>query len=192
MNKFITLSASLITLALGAAPAQAQYQDPSSPYTAPLDSRVAYYASDSYFQRSGGTPEKWIAQMCHDLIGRWPAPVEVHNWVTAYYGNGGNRQVVAASFLVGADTEVASRSAPPSDSRIAYYASDSYFQRSGGTPEQWIAHMCHDLIGRWPAPVEVRNWVLAYYGNSRNRQAVAASFLVGADAEVAARSSGGR
>lgn len=134
MKGFLTLSASLIALALGAAPARAQY--PYSPYTPPYsprpyavpsDDRVAYYASDSYFQRSGGTPEQWIANMCHDLIGRWPAPVEVRNWMRDYYNAGGDRQRVAALFLVGADNELAGRSAAPYDPYAApAYPAPSY------------------------------------------------------------------
>src|SRR5262249_25957509 len=69
-------------------------------------------ASDEYYCRHGHTPEGFVAGLYQDVLGRQACGWEIQTWARRL-GPCGNRQNLAAEFLVGAQAELAARAVPP-------------------------------------------------------------------------------
>jgi hypothetical protein len=69
-------------------------------------------ASGEYYERQGGTPDRFISGLYSDLLGRQPAEHEVRSWLRRLAIERGDRAQIAREFLAGANVELATRPLP--------------------------------------------------------------------------------
>jgi hypothetical protein len=151
------------------------------------------------------TPKAFVCAVYVDLLGRAPAPGEVSGWVHAIEG-GTSRAQVAYAILTSPEYRhdlvnnyyqtylgrTADSSGLPfwvnqlargsSDEALlaGILASPEYYSTAGGTPAALVTSLYRRLLGRGPAPAELRFWELQL-SDGETRAEVAFAFLSSAE-----------